>query len=515
MVEQELKRRVSEALGKRDFLVAERLCHEAEGSVAAAELFQIRGAVYSAQGDLENALSALARAHQALPARGDIAYNYGVVLHQSGRIHEGIEAWKKATANAPQNAAAWVNLALATLQLGDAPTALDTYRRGLKYHPTHRDLLYNCANLLFRQGQLEEGESSYQELLKFHRNDAQAWMNYGKLLRVARRYSESESCYRQAIATATPADRPQAHFNLANLLLQQGKWQEGFAAYQWRLQLPGSVASPWNLPEWNAALPGGSRILLWNDQGQGDAIMFLRFAPLLAQRGYRLFAFVQSPLKTLTATVPGIEAALCPLDAPQDLDAALPLCSLPYALGLVAVDLWRGPYMSAPQPSVFPFAERPPAIKRVGIVWAGNPKQVNDANRSVDLAHFAPLFELPGLEWYSLQVGDRVADLASFPYRDRVRAVAPYLTDFSATASVLRELDLLISVDSAPAHLAGALGKPVWTLIPAIDTDWRWQNDGDTTFWYPTMRLFRRTRSESWSDVVAAIRDALAEIRPT
>jgi Tfp pilus assembly protein PilF len=292
MFEQELKRRVSEAIGKRDFLLAERLCHQAEGSVADAELFLIRGVVYSAQGDLKNARSALARAHQALPERGDIAYNYGVVLQQSGRMAEAVETWKKATASAPQNAAAWVNLALATLQLGDAPTALATYRRGLKYHPTHRDLLYNYANLLFRQGQLEKGDSLYQKLLKFHRNDAQAWINYGNLLKAARRYAESESCYRQAIAAANLADRPQAHFNLANLLLQQGRWQEGFAAYQWRLQLPSSIATPWRLPEWKTTLPGGSRILLWNDQGQGDAIMFLRFATLLAQRGYRLFAFV-------------------------------------------------------------------------------------------------------------------------------------------------------------------------------------------------------------------------------
>ena len=319
----------------------------------------------------------------------------------------------------------------------------------------------------------------------------------------------SESCYRQAIATANPADRPLAHFNLANLLLQQGKWQEGFAAYQWRLQLPGSIGSPWGLAEWKATLQTGSRILIWNDQGQGDAIMFLRFARLFAQRGYRLFAFVQNALKELAATAPGIEAAFCPLDAPQDLDASLPLCSLPYALGLASVNVWQGPYVSAPQDSVFPFGERPLKRKRVGIVWAGNAKHINDVNRSVDLAHFAPLFELPGIEWYSLQVGSRISELASSPYRERVRDLSPHLVDFSATASVVKELDLLISINSAPAHLAGALGKPVWTLLPAIDTDWRWQTGGDTTFWYPTMRLFRQTQAGNWGAVFTAMANAL------
>ncbi len=509
MFDQELKRRVSEAIGKRDFLLAEKLCHQAEGSLAAAELLLIRGALYSAQGDLENARLALARAHQALPQRGDIAYNYGVVLQQSGRMVEAVEAWKKATSSAPQDSAAWVNLALGILELGDAAAALATYRRGLKYHPTHRDLLYNYANLLFRQGKLEKGESYYQKLLKFHRNDAQAWINYGMLLKTAGRFSDSEFCYQQAIAVANAGDMPHAHFNLANLLLQQGKWKEGFAAYQWRLNLPGAIAGPWGLPEWKPTLPKGSRILIWNDQGQGDAIMFLRFAETFARHGYRLFAFVQESLKALSATALGIEASFCPLDEPQDMDASLPLCSLPHVLGLEGIDVWKGPYLSAPQELNSPFVERPHKSKRVGIVWAGNPKHTNDANRSMDLEHFSTLFELPGIEWYSLQVGNRVSELASSPYRERVRDLAPYLVNFSATASVVNDLDLLISIDSAPAHLAGALGKPVWTLLPAIDTDWRWQIDGDTTFWYPTMRLFRQPQIGNWSAVVAAVTDAL------
>jgi tetratricopeptide (TPR) repeat protein len=505
----ELKKRVAEAVRSKDFHLAEQLCRAAEGLVGPADFLLIRGIVYSAQGDSERALSALGRAHQRHPERPDIAYNYGVLLQQSGRIGDAVEAWKQATIHAPQNIAAWVNLALATQQLGDAIAAQSVYRQALAHHPTQRDLLYNYANLLFRSSKFEESERNYRALLEADGTDAQAWTNYGTLLKAVRRFAEAENCYRSAIVLGDQAGAALAHFNLGNLLLQQGRWKEGFAAYEWRLKLPRSIGSPWGLRQWTPALPKGSSVLLWNDQGQGDAIMFLRFAPQFAQRGYRLFAFVQDALKTLAATAPGIEAAFGPGDEPQAFDAALPLCSLPHALQLDAIEACQRPYLSAPDPSVIRLPERAEAIKRVGIVWAGNPKHANDARRSMRLADFAPLLEMPGVEWCSLQVGSRAAELASSPYRDRVRDIAPLLHDFSDTASALNQCDLLISIDSAPAHLAGALGVPVWTLLPYVDTDWRWQASGHLTPWYPTMRLFRQPGNDDWTPVISEISEEL------
>jgi tetratricopeptide (TPR) repeat protein len=507
-----LKRKVAEALGRRDFLLAETLCREAEGDLPAGELCFIRGVLHAAQGDIDSACLALARAQQELPERADVAYNYGVVLQQSGRIAEAIAAWKKTTSCAPQNAPAWLNLALGMQELGDSAAARNIYIDALRHHPTDRDLLYNYANLLFRAGDLEKSARHYRALLEFHGRDAKAWINYGMLLKTVGRLAESEDCCRKAIACGDQADAARAHFNLANLLLQQGKWKEGFAAYQWRLKLPQSVGSPWQLPEWTPGLPKGSRVLLWSDQGQGDAIMFLRFAPILARKGYRIFAFVQDSLKALAATAPCVEAAFGPADACRDFDASLPLCSLPYALGLESMDLWDGPYLSAAKESVLGLPARTETL-RVGVVWAGNPKHANDANRSMPLADLATLFNLQGIEWYSLQLGDRVGELLSSAHCDRVRDLAPYLTDFAATASVMTELDLLLSIDSAPAHLAGALGMPVWTLLSCVDTDWRWQTGSDTTVWYPTMRLFRQTGIGVWSDVVSRVAEALQTLR--
>jgi Flp pilus assembly protein TadD len=500
----ELKRKVAEAISRQDFRLADELCHQANGRLAAADLSLIRGAVHAARGDTDSACAALAHAHQEQPERGDIVYNYGVVLQQAGRLAEAVDAWKKATAAAPQNAAAWVNLALAAQQLGDVHVARSVYRDGLKHHPTQRELLYNYANLLFRDGETGASEAHYQTLLKSHPADAGALTNYGMLLKTLGRFGEAERCYRQAIALGDERHAALAHFNLAHVLLQQGNWRDGFAAYQWRLRLADSISAPWGLEPWTPALAKGSSILLWNDQGIGDAIMFLRFAPLLAQQGYRLFALVQDELKTLAATARGIEGAFCPSDEPKQFDASLPLCSLPHALNLSTIDAAREPYLSAPEAAIH-LPTRPDRVTRIGVVWAGNPNHKNDAHRSMQLSDFAPVLNMPGAEWYSLQVGDRVFELAASPYRDCIRDLAPVLQDFADTAAVMKRLDLVISVDSAPAHLAGALAVPVWVLLPHVECDWRWQSDRSDTQWYPTMRLYRQRPVGGWSAVIGEV----------
>ncbi|MBV9556489.1 MAG: hypothetical protein JO254_05380, partial [Pseudolabrys sp.] len=318
------------------------------------------------------------------------------------------------------------------------------------------------------------------------------------------RDAAAESSYRHAIALDRADSKPRASYNLANLLLQNGRWREGFAAYEWRLKLPGAPAAPWSLPDWNPALPKGSRVLLWNDQGLGDGIMYLRFARLLAERGYKPFVFAQAALKPLAATVAGVESVFDPNDAPAPMDAALPLCSLPHALGLEAVDVWTGPYVRAPVQGPVKLEGR---SKRAGLVWAGNAAHDNDANRSMPLDALATLFAVPGFDWFSLQLGPRASELQSSPFN--VRDLSVHLSDLSASAAILSQLDVLVTVDTAPAHLAGALGRRVCTLLPAIGTDWRWGREGPATFWYPSMRLYRQDRAGDWSGPVSALANDL------
>jgi Tfp pilus assembly protein PilF len=510
---QELKQNVSAAIAKRDFALAERLCVQAASTVASVELLLVRGALYSAQGRLADAVSMLRQAHEAQPQRGDIAYNYGVVLQQSGDMASAVRAWECAVSAQPQNAAAWINLVLGTIKLGDEHAASEISQRALRHHPANRDLLYNHANVLYRLGELTQSEAQFNALLAAHANDALGWTNLGMVQKALGRFAEAEASIRRALALSNPASAPRAHYNLANLLLLQARWREGFAEYEWRLKLPGSIDCPWPLPRWTPGLPKGSRVLLWNDQGQGDAMMYLRYAPLLAKRGYEVFAFVQDSVKALAATSPSIRAAYSPADERQPMDAQLPLCSLPHALDLDSPDIWPGPYLHAPPDSATDLSHPSAKRLRVGLVWAGNRNHDNDANRSMRLGDLNPLLDVPDVEWFSLQVGGQGAELNASPHRERVLDLSPQLVNFSATAAALTKLDLLISVDTSPAHLAGALGRPVWTLLPATGSDWRWGTEGGTTFWYPSMRLFRQTQAGDWKTVVAKVAREIGMLR--
>ena len=476
---------------------------------SADELLYIQGLQASQAGDRLRALELLSKALQAQPTRGDIAYNYGVVLQQAGFMDQAIAAWQQSTSLSPEHAVAWANLALAFSISGQHDQALQTYRQGLGFHPENRDLLYNHANLLVRQSAYEEALHAYQTLLKTHPNDTASLINAAKTAKTLGLYDLSESFYERAIGLGGP-HLPHAHFNRANLYLRQSKWAQGFADYEWRLQLPDALPAPWGLPAYHNGLPQGSHILLWSDQGLGDALMYLRFLPRLLERGHRVSLFVQTPLKPLLNGYPDVQAVYDPSDAPATMDAAIALGSLPHLLQLAPASGWYGPYIQTQGISPLVSGGQ---TRRIGLVWAGNPKHENDRNRSLKLENLAPLFAVKGKEWISLQYGSHADDIAKTGLQDKLHNAAPLLTDMGVTASLMQTLDLVITVDTATAHLAGAMGKAVWTLLPAIDSDWRWGLTGDTTFWYPSMTLFRQKQPATWDDIVQDMVSQLEERR--
>ena len=251
-------------------------------------------------------------------------------------------------------------------------------------------------------------------------------------------------------------------------------------------------------------------MLLWNDQGIGDAIQNLRFAARIAEARHRVFVLVQEPLKSLAAAVPGVEAAFGPRDEIEAMDCQAPLCSLPHLLGVTPEHSWSAPYVHVLRQWMLPLGDAGEKRgMRVGLVWAGNPTHANDANRSMRLSDLKPLLDMPGVAWFSLQLGKGPAELAASRWAGRVHDLSPLLADFSATAAALMELDLLIAVDTAAAHLAGALGRPVWIALPAIGCDWRWGTTGQTTCWYPSVRLFRQQRPGDWVSTAAEMVDLL------
>lgn len=462
-----------------------------------------RGMEAARRGDQADALALLGEAAAAMPDDADAAYNYGVALQQAGLIGEAAEEWTRASKLAPQHEIIWVNLALALGLAGRTEEAHCAYAEALARHPASRNLLYNCANLFFKTGQPRESLQTYRALLKLYPNDAEGLINAGKTAKALGLFPEAEAFYQKAAALAPPRLAPLAHFNRANLLLLQGKWREGFDAYEWRLKTPEALPAPWGLPPFTPDLPQGSRLLLWSDQGLGDAIMFLRFAPLLAEKGYDLFLFAQMPLVPLFKKLPYIKGVFSPHDKPARMDACLALGSLPHIFKIDPTLFPNAPYLPAPP------RQQKTRRKRIGLVWAGNPRHDNDAHRSLSLREIAPLLAAPNVEWISLQLGEKAKELSADPFKNQMRDAAPELTDFARTVEIMAELDLLISVDTAPAHLAGAIGLPVWTLLPAFNSDWRWGQKGTESFWYPSMRLFRQKQAGDWKSVIENARNAL------
>lgn len=504
---EKLRQAAIDALGRGDFRAAERACDKLAKAGGGAESTYLRGVMKTMQGKPLAAIPLLQLASEKQPQRSDILYNLGVALRDGGRLDEALAAWRRVTVLAPDRVDAWRNLALATAEAIGGEAAAKVYAEGLQRHPQDRELLLNGGNLLYRLGDLEASRALQIRLVESHPGFAAGWTSAAMTNRALGNFAEAEAQYRRAIAVGDAAEVALAHFNLANLLLLQGRWKEGFTEYEWRRRQSGAPVSPWPAPRWTPDLRAGGRVLLWNDQGLGDALQFLRFAKELAKR-HNLVFFCQNALAPLAASVEGIASVVTPADAPQAVDAELPLSSLPHALGLSPEGSFAAPYLHAPSG---PLPGEPiPGRMRIGLVWAGNPDHPNDRNRSMRLADLAPLFDLASVEWVSLQVGRGVDELRASPWASRIADLSPRLGDLSATAAAVRELDLVISVDTGPAHLAGGLGRPVFVALPFIGSDWRWGASGEASLWYPSMRLFRQTRAGDWSPLVTKMKELIA-----
>ncbi len=468
------------------------------------EILFRKGLEASRRNDKAVALSFLEKAAERAPQRADIAYNHGVLLQQLGFLNEAAKSWERAARLAPEHEPVWVNLALAQGLSCHPEQAFETYEKALRFHPQSRELLYNKANLHLKLGQAEESLALYRRLLAETPSDFRCLINAGRAFRALFLWEDADLFYQKALALAPKAFHPVIHFNRANLLLLQEKWEEGFAAYEWRLKAPGALPPPWSLPPLTRIAPAGTRILLWSDQGLGDALMFLRFAPLLAEKGVDLFLFAQTPLVPLLRGMPWVKGVFSPFDKPEPMDACLALGSLPFFLKVP-------PFAPPPAFLGFPVPTHKPTGKprRIGLVWAGNPAHENDRHRSLTLNALAPLFERTDIEWVSLQIGAPAQERAHSPFGNRVLDKGSDLQNFAQTAKELARLDLLITVDTAAAHLAGSMGLPVWTLLPAFNGDWRWGVSGATSVWYPSMRLFRQREKGDWASVIQDVTLAL------
>ncbi|MFA6018897.1 MAG: tetratricopeptide repeat protein [Rhodospirillales bacterium] len=387
----------------------------------------------------------------------------------------------------PLEALDCATLGLALTNLKAAKEAMVWLKRALLLDPGQVAARINLANLMTASGQHEDAIMLMRQGLAESPDHWPLLNNLGLALQEAGRLQETLEMLARA-QTLAPG-QPDILLNLAHALLLSGRWREGFAAYEARPLPP----SPSQAPLWNGGQQLGKTLLVRAEQGFGDAIHFARFLPLAqALVGSLILSCDKTLLRLMAGMCNAVDEAL-PLPA-HDLQSAL--LSLPRLLGLDAPELFAPtPYIKPPPPPKLAGAFK------VGLVWAGRRGHANDKNRSLDPVLLAPLLGMAGISFYALQIG-RGAPPAG------MTDLAPGIADLADTASALAGLDLLISADTAPAHLAGAMGKPVWTLIP-FAPDWRWGLTGEATPWYPSMRLFRQDKPGDWAGVIERVATAL------
>ena len=474
------------------------------------------GLAFNALNQHQKALDSFDLAIQLQPVFFEAHGNRGAMLAALGRHGDAIESYRKALAIRPDFADAHCNLGSALTQLQRYDEALTSLDRALALRPDYPDALYNRGNALKALKRYEEALASYDRAVALRPNHADAHNNHGQVLRELERYEEALASYDRALAL-----RPRhvmAHCNAAALRLLTGDFERDWAHYEWRWQKNSIIPMQRNFsqPAWNGRDPiAGKAILIHSEQGLGDSIQFCRYVPLMVARGAQVIFEVQKPLQALMASLGGA-AQMVPKGSPLPaFDLHCPLVSLPFAFAtrLETIPSTAG-YLSAPAQHVTTWQSRLEGKPRprIGLVWSGNPGHERDRERSIGLRALVPLLDSVGADvtFVSLQKDVRAEDAALLRDRADILDYGDSLEDFSDTAALISQLDLVISVDTSVAHLAGALGKPVWILLTYFP-DWRWLLRRDDSPWYPTARLFRQDESRTWDSAIARVRQALRE----
>jgi tetratricopeptide (TPR) repeat protein len=469
------------------------------------------------RGDTENALTAWQNVVRLDPADGEASFRLGVACAKLERHEAALDAWERCMDLRPGG---WADLhynrGIAYAKLKRWDDAVAAYTKAIELRPSWAMAHNNLATVHARRDDLPAAMAHWDAALRIDPRLAEAHNNLGAVHHGMGNLAAAMEAWDAALRIEPGF--PEAHVHRAMVLLLQGDFEAGWAELEHRWvdpqdvrpgrRLAGSLASPrpgYPEPLWDGADPVGKTIFLHAEQGLGDTVQFVRYAPRVASRGARVMIGVQPSLKQLLTSVPGVSEVVAVGEPLPPFDLHLPLLSLPHVLGTNAASIPADvPYVT-PDPGLVeawrqrlaPFAGR----FRVGLVWAGSPDHADDRRRSCRLDTFAPLGRVPGVVCFSLQVGSAAEQAKAPPDGMTLVDCVPALTDFSETAALLANLDLLVSVDTAPAHLAGAMARPVWVLLPFVP-DWRWLLRGDTTAWYPSMRLYRQTKAGDHASVV-------------
>ncbi len=439
------------------------------------------------------------------PEHPDALHLLGVLRAQTGNAQAAAVLIARAIEQNPQAPAYHNNLGNVMQDLGRLEESLLCYEEALRLAPDYFEALVNRGNALNKLDRFAEALSCYLEAQRLRPEDASVYVNLGRALVEEGLLEEGLACIAEALRLEP--ENAQGHAVRALALLLRGDLRRGFAEYEWRWRLESGRRRAFSQPLWDGAPLEGRRILLHAEQGLGDTIQFLRYAPLVAARGGRVIVECQRGLVELAATVEGVEQAVAAGDPLPEFDLHAPLLSLARIVDTTLETIpARTPYLRGPASAEPPLPEE--AALRVGLAWAGNPAHANDRRRSLDLAALGPLGGVEGVVLLSLQKGPRAEQAEKPPGGLRLVRLPDPWNDLPWLAAVIERLDLVITVDTMHAHLAGALGRPVWVLLP-FAPDWRWMLGRDDSPWYPTMRLFRQPARGAWSAVIERVANEL------
>ncbi|MEO5881377.1 MAG: tetratricopeptide repeat protein [Caldimonas sp.] len=477
-----------------------------------------RGSVLLQLGRPVEALASYERALQLAPELTSAWIDTGRILRDAKRFEEALGAFERARATASENLDLLNDFGLVLRDLKRPEEALAAFDRALQLKPDFAEALSNRGLVMQELDRFDEALDAYDRSLRLRPDLADAHANRGNALQELARHQEALAAYRRALELKPGYEAIYLNESLSRLV--SGDLSGGWQKYEWRWQNnaeapPGTQFSE---PMWLGKEPlAGKTLLVYAEQGLGDTIQFCRYAKLLAERGATVLLRVQLPLLPLLQGLEGVERLLSTEEPPPGFDFHCPLLSLPLALGTTLETIPQGgAYI---RPSGPRFAERLQAWQsrlgakdkpRIGLVWSGNAHHKNDRNRSIPLQTFARIAS-ERASFVSLQNEIREADAAELAQRPGIAWFGPELVDFAATAALVAQLDLVISVDTSVAHLAAAMGKPVWLLLP-VNPDWRWLLEREDSPWYPTMRLFRQSRRGDWSDVMTRVEQEIARL---
>ena len=470
-----------------------------------------RAYAFEQSGDLHNAVLGYRRAIELEPDSFRAYNNLGTLFASLKDGDTALTFLHAALALNPGVAEIHNNVGNVHLARSDLPAAIASYRAAIRLEPNKAVYHNHLGNALRLAGDFPGAERAFEKALFCDPSYAEASVNLGFTLAEQGKFATIEEHYRRALRVKP--DLAVAHVNLSQHLLRRGELTEGWREAEWRWQWK-QFPSPgrnFSQPQWRGEPLGHTTILLHAEQGLGDTLQMLRYVPLVGRRCARIVLEVPPEMLSLAKPLEAVTHLVGRGDALPSFHWHCPLMSLPLAFSTTLDTIpTQTPYLAAPCP------QRPSWLRaaragrmQVGLVWAGNPKNTVDHRRSLPLAQLAPLFAVERLDIYSLQRGGTPGEIASSGLT--FAGALPESVDFAETASALTHLDLVITVDTAVAHLAGALGCPVWILLPHV-ADWRWLLDRDDSPWYPTAKLFRQTAPQAWTPLVEKVVGCLAEM---